>query len=76
MRKYAMNQDLPNPVRRMAFTVPEAMHSLNLSRTTIYQEMKDGRLRSFTVGSKRLFTDAALNEYLAAREAESAKVAA
>ena len=67
-------QEIPRetPVRRMAHTVPEAMYALNLSRTTLYAEIKAGRLRSFQVGNKRLFTDAALNEYIAARESESA----
>jgi excisionase family DNA binding protein len=58
------------PVRRRAHTVPQAIHALNLSRTTLYAEIKAGRLRSFTVGKKRLIPDEALDEYIAARIAE------
>jgi excisionase family DNA binding protein len=66
-----------NPIGdRMAYTVAEALHVLNLGRTTLYAEIRAGRLRSFTVGNKRLFTPGALSDYVAAREAESGTDAA
>jgi len=64
-------KEIEPPVQRMAYTVLEAMHALNLGRTKLYSEIKAGRLRSYTCGKKRLVPADALSAYIAAREAES-----
>ena len=61
---------------RLAYTVNEAANLLSIGRTSVYEEVRLGRLRSFRAGGRRLFSREALLEYIAAREAESAHVGA
>ncbi|TDD61237.1 DNA-binding protein [Actinomadura rubrisoli] len=46
------------------FKVKEAMEILSLGRSTIFEEMRLGRLRSVTVGRARLISGAAIIEYI------------
>jgi excisionase family DNA binding protein len=57
----------PKPV---AVPVEDASRLLGLGRTTIFAEMRAGRLKSFRVGSRRLVPVSALDEYVADRMAE------
>lgn len=62
-----------------AFTVPtkalyrvtEAMAILSLSRTVIYELMRNGRLRSVKEGTSRLIPARAIADYVALLERES-----
>ncbi len=56
----------------LLYKVPDAMLALNLSRTVIYDLMRTGRLRSVKEGRARLIPVAALREYVALLEQESA----
>jgi excisionase family DNA binding protein len=51
--------------RPKAFSVDEAARSLSLSRTSLYELLDSGRIRSVKVGSRRLVPTAALDEFLA-----------
>jgi hypothetical protein len=44
----------------------------DLGRTTVYQEIKEGRLRSFLVGKRRLISVEAAAEWRRKREEETA----
>lgn len=54
-----------------AYTIDDATHVLGLSRPTIYREIAAGRLRTYHVGRRRYVSAEAVNEYIAAREAEA-----
>ena len=47
------------------YRVPEAMQLLSLSRTTIYEQIRSGRLRSVTQGRTRLIPAEAIADYVA-----------
>lgn len=53
------------------FTVHEAMKILALSRTVIYEQLRNGRLRYVKQGRATRITAAALKEYIALLEKES-----
>jgi excisionase family DNA binding protein len=55
----------------IADPVDRAAANLGVSRAFLYREMKNGRLASFTAGSRRLISRRAQAEYVARREAES-----
>lgn len=40
---------------RLCISVDEAARALGLGRTRLYELVKSGALRSFTIGSRRLF---------------------
>lgn len=46
------------------YSIKDATAQLRLSRSTVYDEMKKGRLRSVKVGRRRLITGLALVEYI------------
>lgn len=50
-------------------SVDEAAALLNLGRTALYGEIMAGRLRSLTVGRRRLVPAESIAEYIAARAA-------
>lgn len=60
-----------NTAEKFAYSVDEAISSLGISRAKLYEEIKQGRIRPFKVGTRTLFSPAALGEYVAAREAEA-----
>ena len=45
-------------------SIKDVQERTRLSRSTIYQEMSSGRLRSVHVGSRRLIPESALIEYI------------
>ncbi len=55
----------------LAVTVDEAARTIKISRPSIYVELNSGRLRSFTLGRRRLISVKALQEWIAAREREA-----
>lgn len=55
------------------YRITEAMGLLSMSRTVIYQEMRAGRLRYVRQGSDRRITAAAITEYVALLERETAQ---
>lgn len=56
---------------KLAFSVDEAGDLLGLSRATLYEEIKYGRLKPFKVGKRTLFSRSSLNQYITDREAEA-----
>ena len=49
-------------------SIADAAKALNISRPTIYKEIQQGRLQTFTIGRRRLVTPDALRSYVAGRE--------
>ncbi|RGA04533.1 DNA-binding protein [Microbispora triticiradicis] len=56
------------------YRVPDAMKLLSLGRSTVYELIRSGRLRSVRQGRARLIPASAIREYTAAlaREAQEA----
>ncbi len=59
---------------KQLYRIPEAMTLLSLSRSVIYKQIHERRLRSVTQGRTRLIPASAIAEYVALleREAEAA----
>lgn len=57
---------------RLTYSITQAMEALNLSRNTIYLEIKAARLKTFTVGRRRMVSRDALERYVKDREEETA----
>lgn len=64
-----MQHTAPAP---LALTIPDACRRLALSRSKLYELMKQGELRSFKVGSRTLIPDADLVNFVAKRLEASA----
>lgn len=62
-----------NPVQPLALSIPDTCIALGSSRQTIYELIKSGRLRSYTEGKRRFVSRAAIDDYIAQREAEAAQ---
>lgn len=62
----------PAPVPAVLYNVEEAAEALRLSRWTLYELIRSGRLRSVKQGHRRLVPVAALDEYVALLESEGA----
>jgi excisionase family DNA binding protein len=50
---------------RLCLSVEETILALGVKRTRLYELMKEGRLRSFTVGGRRLFRVRDLEAFIA-----------
>lgn len=50
--------------RSLLCTVEEAAETLSIGRTSIYELLRDGRLRSVKVGARRLIPIAALEDFV------------
>ncbi|WP_243789767.1 helix-turn-helix domain-containing protein [Saccharopolyspora gloriosae] len=61
-------EDVP---ARLLYPVREAMVLLSMSRSTIYEQLRSGRLRSVSQGSSRLIPVRALDEYVELLENEA-----
>ncbi|WP_242107210.1 helix-turn-helix domain-containing protein [Luteimonas aquatica] len=48
----------------LAHTVPEACRRLGISRTTIYQLIANGEIRSFKVGARTLIPEESLRTFI------------
>lgn len=62
--------------KQLSLSVEEAMQATSLGRNSIFDEIKSGRLRSFTVGRRRLVSEQAIRDWIADRESEQARGAA
>lgn len=58
-------------LNRELFRVSEAMEILSMSRTVIYEQLRNGRLRYVKQGRATLITRAAIRNYIALLETES-----
>lgn len=56
---------------KQLYRIPEAMVLLSLGRSTIYEMIRSGRLRSVTEGRSRLIPASAIAEYVALLESEA-----
>ncbi|MFI0466915.1 helix-turn-helix domain-containing protein [Saccharopolyspora sp. 5N102] len=57
--------------QRLLYPIREAMALLSMSRSTIYEQIRAGRLRSVRQGASRLIPASALSEYVAMLEKEA-----
>jgi excisionase family DNA binding protein len=55
------------------YTIEEAMILLRMGRTTIFDQLRSGRLRSVTQGRARRIPATAIAEYIALLEREEAE---
>ena len=63
--------EAPTMPPKALYKVSEAMATLSLSRTVIYELIRNGRLRSVKEGTARLIPARAIAEYVALLERES-----
>jgi excisionase family DNA binding protein len=54
------------PTGRAAFSVPEIMVQIGLSRDNVYRLIREGRLKARKVGRRTLVTNTDLQEFLQA----------
>jgi len=59
------------PESPVLIPVTEAARLLDLSKTSLYEELQSNRLRSLKVGSRRLIPRTAINQWIDDRLAES-----
>lgn len=52
------------PARHL-YRIPEAMRLLSMSRSTIYEQIRAGRLRTVSQGRTRLIPHKAIQDYVA-----------
>jgi excisionase family DNA binding protein len=57
--------DASTAVPKLALTIEEACQALTISRTTLYELLAEGRLRSVTAGRRRLIPLSELERLLA-----------
>lgn len=57
----------------LALDVEEIAHALRLGRAKVYEEIRTGRLETYTVGRRRYARVAAIEQWQRDRVAESAK---
>ena len=53
------------------YRIPEAMDLLSMGRSTIYEQIRSGRLRSVQQGRARLISESAIRDYVALLEREA-----
>jgi excisionase family DNA binding protein len=63
----------PQVAELQLFTVEEAMTMLRMGRTTIFDQLRNGRLRSVREGRARRIPARAIAEYIALLEREEAE---
>jgi excisionase family DNA binding protein len=61
------NMDKSSIAEQRALSIKQAIGAVPLSRSFLYKEIASGRLRSFTIGKRRLIAVADLDAWLAAR---------
>lgn len=57
----------PTDPAPLAHTIPDACRRIGLSRSTLYELLKAGEIRSFKVGARTLIPDSDLAEFVAKR---------
>jgi excisionase family DNA binding protein len=63
----------PQVAELQLFTIEEAMTILRMGRTTIFDQLRNGRLRSVREGRARRIPARAIAEYIALLEREEAE---
>ncbi|MEV6464596.1 helix-turn-helix domain-containing protein [Kitasatospora sp. NPDC051702] len=66
--RYLSREQLPAPV---LYRVADVMELLHMSRSVIYELIREGRLRTVHEGRSRLIPAAAITEYVALLEREA-----
>lgn len=56
---------------RIAYSIDDVIRLAGLSRQTVYNEINRGRLKTFTVGRRRLISPHALNDWMALLEQDA-----
>lgn len=62
----------PVPITPEALTVPEVMRALRLSRFKVYDLIRSGQLKSFTIGRSRRIPADALRSFIQHQVEEAA----
>jgi excisionase family DNA binding protein len=62
---------MPRDTTRRSFSIDEIASRNYMSRSSVYKEISEGRLRSFKVGRARRVSAEAERDWIAEREAES-----
>jgi excisionase family DNA binding protein len=57
--------------RKYLYKIPEAMVLLSMSRSSVYEQIRSGRLRSVQQGRARLISATAIRDYVALLEREA-----
>lgn len=55
-------------IPKLNYSIPEAVHAANIGRSTLYEAIANGELRSIKVGKRRLVPVDALKAWLASKE--------
>ena len=55
---------MSNAIEKVALSLKEVCELTGLKKDLIYQEVNNGRLKSFKIGRRRLFTPASVNEWI------------
>jgi excisionase family DNA binding protein len=53
---------------QFSLSIADTAKALNISRPSVYKEIQNGRLRTFTIGRRRLVSPDSLRDYIAQRE--------
>lgn len=61
---------------RLSYSVAEAAELIGISKRYLFQRIKEKKIQTYRDGVRRLISRRALEEYIAAREAESNEEAA
>jgi excisionase family DNA binding protein len=64
-----------NNIERLAVSVEDAAAMAGIGRTTLYDAMGSGSLRSLKIGKRRLIRLDALREWIAAHESDEGRAA-
>lgn len=59
-------------MEKRAFSIPETAEALGVSRTSIYELMNQGELRSFHVGRRRFVPRDQVDQFISRRVSEAA----
>ena len=59
--------------QQLSYTVDQACQAVGLPRTSLYSAMRDGKLRTFKAGRRRMVSRKALEDFIAALERQSNK---
>lgn len=58
-------------MNKLSMSVKDASDLLGVSRTTLYNEIKEGRIKTFRIAGRRLISRNALQDYLQEQERQS-----
>jgi len=59
-------------IEKFGLSIPETAEAAGVGRTTIYNEINAGRLKSYKVGRRRLVSPTALRVWIESREQSAA----